>query len=93
MRLFFDHTLPMLTPVLLVAITLRTIDAIGTFDQIYVLTQGGPGTSTRLISIYAYNTAFLDSQYGQAAAMLLSLLAMVTILMVAAVRMLRKSAA
>ena len=92
-RLFFDHTLPMLTPVLLVAITLRTIDAIGTFDQIYVLTQGGPGTSTRLISIYAYNTAFLDSQYGQAAAMLLSLLAMVTILMVAAVRMLRKSAA
>ncbi|HYP93518.1 MAG TPA: sugar ABC transporter permease [Mycobacterium sp.] len=92
-RLFFDHTLPMLAPVLLVAITLRTIDAIGTFDQIYVLTQGGPGTSTRLISIYAYNTAFLDSQYGQAAAMLLSLLAMVTILMVAAVRMLRKSAA
>ena len=92
-RLFFDHTLPMLTPVLLVAITLRTIDAIGTFDQIYVLTQGGPGTSTRLISIYAYNTAFLYTQYGQAAAMLLSLLAMVTILMVAAVRMLRKSAA
>jgi multiple sugar transport system permease protein len=91
-RLFFDHTLPLLTPVLLVAITLRTIDAIGTFDQIYVLTQGGPGTSTRLISIYAYNTAFLDSQYGQAAAMLLSLLAMVALLMVAAVRMLRRSA-
>ena len=58
-RLFFDHTLPLLTPVLLVAMTLRTIDAIGTFDQIYVLTQGGPGTSTSVISIYAYNTAFL----------------------------------
>ena len=37
----------------LVAIMLRTIDAIGMFDEIYVLTQGGPGTSTRLISIYA----------------------------------------
>ena len=42
-RLFFDHTLPLLVPVLLVAVVLRTIDAIGTFDQIYVLTKGGPG--------------------------------------------------
>ena len=92
LRLFFDHTLPLLFPVLLVAVTLRVIDAVGTFDQIYVLTQGGPGTSTRLISIYGYNTAFLDSQYGQAAAMLLALLAMVSLLMVAAVRMMRRAA-
>ena len=45
-RLFLDHTLPLLRPVLLVAIVLRTIDAIGTFDQIFVLTRGGPGRST-----------------------------------------------
>lgn len=91
-RLFLDHTLPMLMPVLLVAITLRVIDAIGTFDQIYVLTQGGPGTATRLISIYAYNTAFLFTQYGQAAAMLIMLLVMVLLLMVVAVRMMRRAA-
>ena len=91
-RLFLDHTLPMLMPVLLVAITLRVIDAIGTFDQIYVLTQGGPGTATRLISIYAYNTAFLFTQYGQAAAMLIMLLVMVMLLMVVAVRMMRRAA-
>jgi multiple sugar transport system permease protein len=91
-RLFFDHTLPLLMPVLLVAITLRVIDAIGTFDQIYVLTKGGPGTATRLISIYAYNTAFLFTQYGQAAAMLICLLLMVMVLMVAAVRMMRRAA-
>lgn len=90
LRLFFDHTLPLLRPVLLVAITLRVIDAIGTFDQIYVLTRGGPGDTTRLISIYAYSTAFLDSQYGQAAAMLLILLAFVAVIMVAAVRMMRR---
>jgi multiple sugar transport system permease protein len=90
LRLFLDHTLPLLRPVLLVAITLRMIDAIGTFDQIYVLTKGGPGTATRLISIYGYNTAFLFSQYGEAAAMLLSLLAMVALLMVVAVRMMRR---
>jgi multiple sugar transport system permease protein len=92
LRLFFDHTLPLLAPVLLVAIVLRTIDAIGTFDQIYVLTQGGPGVSTQLISIYAYNTAFLFTQYGQAAAMLIALLAMVMLLMVVAVRMMRRAA-
>jgi multiple sugar transport system permease protein len=89
-RLFFDHTLPLLVPVLLVAVVLRTIDAIGTFDQIYVLTKGGPGTATRLISLHAYNTAFLFTQYGQAAAMLIMLLAAVMILMVVAVRMMRR---
>src|SRR6476646_4047609 len=91
-RLFFDHTLPLLVPVLLVAIVLRTIDAIGTFDQIYVLTQGGPGVSTQLISIYAYNTAFQFSQYGLAAAMLIALLAMVALLMIAAVRLMKRVA-
>ena len=92
LRLFFDHTLPMLVPVLLVAIVLRTIDAVGTFDQIYVLTDGGPGTATRLISIYAYNTAFLFTQYGVALAMLIALLAMVAILMVVAVRLMKRTA-
>ena len=77
---------------LLVAIVLRTIDAIGTFDQIFVLTQGGPGSSTELISIYAYNTAFLFTQYGLAAAMLIALLAMVALLMIAAVRLMRRAA-
>ena len=70
-RTFVDHTLPMLTPVLVVAIVLRTIDAFTTFDQVYVLTHGGPGTSTQLISIYGYDTFFRFQQYGYAAAMLL----------------------
>jgi multiple sugar transport system permease protein len=91
-RTFFDHTLPLLMPVLMVAVVLRVIDAIGTFDQIYVLTKGGPGTATQLISTYAYNTAFLFTQYGQAAAMLVALLAFLTILMVFAVRVTRKAA-
>ena len=43
-RTFVDLTLPMMRPVLAVAIVLRTIDAFGTFDQVFVLTQGGPGT-------------------------------------------------
>jgi multiple sugar transport system permease protein len=91
-RLFFEHTLPLLMPVLLVAVVLRLIDAVGTFDQIYVLTKGGPGVSTQLISIYAYNTAFLFTQYGQAAAMLVFVLAFLTIMMIFAVRVTRRAA-
>jgi multiple sugar transport system permease protein len=69
-RTFVDHTLPLLRPTILVAVTLRSIDALTTFDQVYVLTGGGPGTSTQLISIYGYQTFFQFQQVGYAAAML-----------------------
>jgi multiple sugar transport system permease protein len=91
LQAFFHHTLPLLMPVLLVAVTLRTIDAVGTFDQIFVLTGGGPGTSTQLISIYSYNTAFQFTQYGQAMAMLVTLLAFLLLLMIAAVQFIRRN--
>ena len=81
-RVFFDHTLPLLMPVLMVAVVLRLIDAIGTFDQIYVLTRGGPGVSTQLISTYAYNTAFQFTQYGRGMAMVVALLVMTLLLTV-----------
>jgi multiple sugar transport system permease protein len=92
-RVFFEHTLPLLVPVLAVGIVLRLIDAIGTFDQIFVLTRGGPGTSTQLISIYAYNTAFNFNQYGQGAAMLISLFVVVFALMMVVIRLMRRSPA
>ena len=91
LQIFFHHTLPLLRPVLLVAVVLRTIDAVGTFDQIFVLTKGGPGTATQLISIYAYNTAFLFNQYGRAMAMLIGVLAFLIVLMTAAVRLMGRA--
>jgi multiple sugar transport system permease protein len=69
-RTFLDHTQPLLRPTILVAVTLRSIDALTSFDQVYVLTRGGPGTSTQLISIYGYQTFFQFQQVGYAAAML-----------------------
>jgi multiple sugar transport system permease protein len=92
-RTFLDHTLPMLTPVLVVAIVLRTIDAFTTFDQVYVLTHGGPGTSTQLISIYGYDTFFRFQQYGYAAAMLLMVALVVLACAFFAVRLMRGRAA
>jgi multiple sugar transport system permease protein len=92
-RPFIDHTLPMLRPVLAVAIVLRTIDAFTTFDQVYVLTNGGPGTSTELVSIYGYNAFFNFQQFGYAAAMLIMVAVVVLVVAVVAIRLIRRQAA
>lgn len=87
---FVDHTLPMLKPVLAVAIILRTIDAFGTFDQVFVLTRGGPGEATRLVSIYGYDTAFKFQQVGYAAAVFVTVGLIVLAFALLAVRVLRR---
>jgi multiple sugar transport system permease protein len=91
-RTFLDHTLPMLRPVLTVAIVLRTIDAFTTFDQVYVLTHGGPGTATQLVSIYGFDTFFKFRQFGNAAAMLLMVAFVVLATAIIAVRLIRRQA-
>ena len=53
-RRFADITLPLLTPALSVALVFRALDAFRVFDLVYVLTGGGPGTSTEVISLYAF---------------------------------------
>ena len=49
---------------------IRSIDAVKSFDIIYAMTQGGPGTASETINIYLYNTAFsyYDIGYGSAMA-------------------------
>jgi multiple sugar transport system permease protein len=90
-RTFVDHKLPMLRPVLAVAIVLRTIDAFGTFDQVFVLTRGGPGEATRLLSIFGYDTAFKFQQTGYASALFVTMGLIVLALALAAVRLLRRA--
>src|SRR4029077_5947451 len=89
-RTFVDHTLPMLRPVLLIAIVLRTIDAFGTFDQVFVLTHGGPGEATKLLSIYGYDTAFKFQETGYAAALFVTMGLILLAFALAAVRLLRR---
>lgn len=57
-------TLPMLSPVLTVVLLLRVIDAVKTFALIITMTQGGPGTSTLVISSYVYRTGFQTFDIG-----------------------------
>jgi len=67
-RTLVSIVVPLLTPVIAAAVFLRLIDAIRTFDVIYVLTGGGPGTSTTTLSIYVYKAAFESGNFGLAAA-------------------------
>lgn len=60
--------LPLVRRVIIVALFLRGIDAFRTFDVIYILTGGGPGVKTTSLSIYVYNRAFADGEFGIAAA-------------------------
>jgi multiple sugar transport system permease protein len=90
-RTFVDHTLPMLRPVLAIAIVLRTIEAFGTFDQVFVLTRGGPGEATRLLSIYGYETAFKFQQMGYAAALFVTMGLLVLAFTLLTVRLLRRT--
>ncbi len=63
-------TLPMIAPFLMIGVMIRSIDAVKSFDIIYAMTQGGPGTASETINIYLYNTAFsyYDIGYGSAMA-------------------------
>jgi multiple sugar transport system permease protein len=55
----FRHiTLPLLKPAVLVALVMRTMDAIRTFDTIWVITGGGPGSATELLTILGYRVTF-----------------------------------
>ncbi len=67
---FRGITLPLLMPTLLVVVVLAVIRAVQVFDQVWVLTGGGPGTATVYVVQYIYETAFANQtrQFGMAAA-------------------------
>ena len=67
-QLFRYITLPLVAPFLLVAGVIRTIDALKTFDTIYVITSGGPGTASETINLYLYLQAFAFYNIGNASA-------------------------
>jgi multiple sugar transport system permease protein len=73
---FSRVTLPLLRPVLVVALLFRTIDSLRVFDLVFVLTGGGPGGSTTSLSMYGYRF-FVggDFGYGSAVSVVLFLLA------------------
>jgi alpha-1,4-digalacturonate transport system permease protein len=69
-RVFWRITLPLLWPNMLVVIVLALIKGVQIFDEVFVLTGGGPGTATMFIVQYIYNTGFTEQvqNFGLAAA-------------------------
>jgi ABC-type sugar transport system permease subunit len=74
----FRHiTLPLIMPVIVVLLVLRTSFAVAVFDEILAITQGGPGDATWVASWYSYKKGFappFDIGAGAASAFLLALL-------------------
>lgn len=66
---FFKITLPMIKPVAMVSTTLLFIWAFNGFENIFLLTEGGPANATMVLPIYAYTAAFVRSQMGYAASL------------------------
>lgn len=89
-QIFKTVTLPLLRPVMLVALVFRTIDIFKIFDEIYVLTWGGPGTATEVLSMYIYRIGFKYFHIGQAAALSWIFLIIVTAIATVYVRLLSK---
>ncbi len=86
----FRHvTLPLLKPAILIALLLRTMDLLRVFDQIFILTEGGPAFSTETISLYIYRAAFRFSDFGYAAAMSFVLLLLTNIISIVYIRLLQ----
>lgn len=74
---FWQIVLPLLRPAIAVAVLLRGIDAIKTFDIIYAMTQGGPGNASETLNIYVFNEAFSYQQIGYASSLLVIFFAIV----------------
>jgi len=72
---------PTITPIIIVASVLRFMDVLKMFDEIYVLTAGGPGTITENISLFAVNQAFYYFHIGYAAASAFILLVLIIIIL------------
>jgi len=80
-QIFRRLTLPMLGKVIAIAVLIRGIDLFRTFDYVYVMTSGGPGTATYTLSLYAWQQTFSFINWGYGAA--ISLFSLFVILIVA----------
>ena len=74
---FWRITFPLLLPTLATATILRSVDLLRFFDIIYITTQGGPGTASNTLNVYGFRVGFELFQFGYAAALAVTLTAIV----------------
>ncbi len=90
-QIFRYITLPLLLPMILLAVVFRAIDSLKTFDIPYSLTQGGPGSSTEFLSLHVYRLGFAQTGWvGRSAAVSVILLILITAISWLLIRAYRK---
>jgi multiple sugar transport system permease protein len=72
-------TLPMLRPLIAVALVFRAAEAVKEFDKVYILTGGGPGNSTDVVDLFTYRVSFAnwDMSYGSALGIVLFVVSLI----------------
>jgi len=86
---FFHVTLPLLNPTTLFVTVISFIGSFQVFDQVYVMTEGGPGYSTTVLVHYIYNLAYVRFQMGKACAAALLLFLIVLIFTLLQIKFIR----
>lgn len=90
---FLRITLPLLQPLIIVAVLLRVMDIFKMFDYVYVLTRGGPGSATETLSYYNYLQGLQFFSFGYAAAMSFVQIILLSVIAAVLVRRIRKGIA
>ena len=88
-QIFWYISLPLLKPLILVGLLLRIIDSFKTYDLVYVMTYGGPGVATELLSFRVWKEGFVFQRLGYAAAMSYTMVAILTVLALILIRSIR----
>jgi multiple sugar transport system permease protein len=88
-QMFRYITVPMVWPFIVVAAVMRVIDALKTFDTIFVITNGGPGTASETINMLLYQTAFGYYDLGYGSAMVVVFFALILVVSVGLLRVRR----
>jgi len=83
---FFRITVPMLRPSLFLCAVVGILNSFGSFDLVYIMTNGGPGHATELLITHIYKSAFVQSKFDYAAALTVVQFGLLVILTVAANR-------
>lgn len=89
-QIFWRIELPLLKPVIAIAVVLRSMEALKIFDYPMLLTQGGPGNATETVAVYLWRVGWEFARVSDAAAMSLILLVVVAMYIVVAIRVLRR---
>jgi len=89
-RIFWEVQVPLLRPVILLALVLRFLEAMAEFPKTWALFQGGPGTSTETLPVYIFMTTWQYFEISKAAAMSYIVMIMMVVIVLFAIRLLRR---